>query len=45
MTSSGPRPLSEGPKTPTQWKSESVTDGPTNQLTGEDAGDAYASKN
>ena len=29
MLSHGPRTLYEGPETPTQWKSKSVTDQPT----------------
>ena len=35
----------EGPETPTEWKSESVTNLWTDQLTGLGARDAYASKN
>ena len=34
--------LCDGPETPTQWKSESVTSGQTYQLTGVGARDAYA---
>ena len=33
MTFHGPRAFLEGPETPTEWKSESMTDLPTNQLT------------
>ena len=35
----------EGPETPTEWKSESVLNLWTDQLTGVGARDAYASKN
>ena len=34
MTARSLRTLCNGPETPTQWKSESVTDLPTNLLTG-----------
>ena len=45
MTSSGLRLLCYGPETPTQWKSERVTNQQTDRLTGEEsAGDAYTSK-
>ena len=44
MTSHGLRKLRDGPKTLTQT-SESVSDQPTNQLTGIGARDGYASKN
>ena len=43
MTSHGLRKLRDGPKTLTQT-SESVSDQPTNQLTGIGARDGYASK-
>ena len=36
--------LREGPETPTQWKSESVTDQKTYLLNGLGSWDAYASK-
>ena len=42
MASRGLRTLCDGPATPTQWKS--VTDQPTNGLTGVGAKDAYESK-
>ena len=45
ITSRGLRTLCSGPETPTKWKSESVTNGPTGGLTGEGARDAYASEN
>ena len=43
MTPRGLRLLCYGPETPTQWKSERVTNQQTDRLTGEEsAGDAHA---
>ena len=48
MMSRSPRTLGDGPETPKQWKSESVTYQPTDLLTyllaGVGARDVYASK-
>ena len=40
ITSCGPWTLCDGPETPTQWKSESVSAGRINQLTGVGSRDA-----
>ena len=44
MTSRGLRTLCDGPETPIQWKSESISNGRTDQLTGIGARDAHAYK-